>query len=165
MRTLVGALILLFFFLPLLATESQANDNVINGCVVKFLGILRVVNNPSDCKTSIETPISWNLVGQQGAPGDKGDKGDKGDQGPPGTGVVRLFDANNQFLGHFLGIYSDEGGRPYYQIFIPGAKLQTLIWRDDIISTAALLYYESSDCSGKAYLLVRQAKLGASCGV
>jgi len=153
MRRLVGVSILLVVLFPLLAIKSQAKDSAIYGCVFRFLGILRIVDNPGDCITSLETPISWSQIGQQGAPGDKGDKGDKGDQGLPGTGVVRLFDANDQFLGYFLGIYSDEGGRPYYQIFIPSAKLSTLILRDDMISTGGHLYYDSSDCSGKAYLL------------
>jgi hypothetical protein len=156
MQRLVRALILLVVLLMLLATKSLANDNPIHGCVVKFLGILRVVDNPNDCITSFETPISWSQVGQQGSSGDKGDKGDKGDrgdQGPSGAGAVRLFDANDQFLGYFLGIHTDEGGRPYYQIFIPGTKLSTLILRDDMISTGGHLYYDTSNCSGKAYLL------------
>jgi hypothetical protein len=153
MRRLVAVPLLFVVLLPLLAIESLAKDNLIYGCVFRFLGILRIVDDPSHCRTSFETPISWSIVGQQGSPGEKGDKGDKGDQGPPGTGVVRLFDANNQFLGYYLGIYSDDGGRPYYQIFIPRSKLSTLILRDDMISTGGFLYYESGDCSGRAYLL------------
>jgi hypothetical protein len=153
MQRLVRVSILLIVLLPLHAIESQAKDSLIYGCVLRFLGILRVVDNPNDCITSFETPISWSQVGQQGALGDKGDKGEKGDQGPSGAGAIRLIDANNQFLGYFLGIHTDEGGRPYYQIFIPGAKLSTLILRDDMILTGGHLYYDSNDCSGKAYLM------------
>jgi hypothetical protein len=152
-RRSVGVSILLIILLLLSAIRSQAEDNSIYGCVLRFLGILRIVDNPGDCIKNLETPISWSQVGQRGAPGDKGDKGVKGDQGPPGTGAVKLFDANDQFLGYFLGIYSDKGGRPYYQIFIPSTKLTTLISGDDIVSTGGHLYYDSTDCSGKAYLL------------
>jgi len=40
-------------------------DNTIHGCVGRLSGLLRVVNDPGDCRR-LETPIEWN---QQGPPG------------------------------------------------------------------------------------------------
>lgn len=91
---------------------SAPATGVIQGCQLKGIGALRVVNAASDCNTKLETPLSWNsqgLPGPAGAKGDpgtagaagtpgiagpqgaKGDKGDTGSQGQPGApGAVTL---------------------------------------------------------------------------
>lgn len=75
-------------------TGSSADaGGVIEACVNKTNGDVRVVSDPSQCRTS-ERSVHWNVVGPQGPKGDTGDtgpqgpKGDKGDTGPAGPGLI-----------------------------------------------------------------------------
>ena len=52
--------------------QAAATDGLIHGCVDNKKGKLRVVSDPSECKSK-ETPLSWN---QQGLTGDRGEPGD-----------------------------------------------------------------------------------------
>jgi len=55
-------------------------ENIINVCVVKD-GSMRVVAGEEQCKSK-ETPLSWNVEGQQGPQGEPGPQGEQGEQGP-----------------------------------------------------------------------------------
>src|SRR5207248_983648 len=77
-------------------------DVVFSACKNNATGVIRLLPSSlpaplgTQCNTSatnpllLETPISWNQTGPQGAtgpqglPGDRGPKGDKGDTGPKG---------------------------------------------------------------------------------
>ena len=121
------------------AVVGLADNNIIYGCIQRFTGKFRVVNNPSKCRPP-EIAISWNKVGPVGPKGDTGDmgpagppgpqglqgpqgiagppgqKGDTGPQGvqgpegpmgpdgPPGEGLIKVFDANNNFIGILVNI-------------------------------------------------------------
>jgi hypothetical protein len=70
-----------------------ASDGTVQACYTKVGGIIRVVDDASKCSKTLETPISWNQRGQQGAPGQQGEAGKQGErgavgpsgaQGPPG---------------------------------------------------------------------------------
>ena len=58
-------------------------DNVINACVSKKTGAVRIVSEPGKCKRS-ENPLSWNQTGPPGEQGPAGLPGPKGEQGPTG---------------------------------------------------------------------------------
>jgi len=62
---------------------TSVSTTTINACRGPF-GLLRVVNEPSDCRHS-EQAISWNVQGPKGDTGPVGPKGDKGDTGLQGT--------------------------------------------------------------------------------
>jgi hypothetical protein len=65
---------------------------VINGCVAKKTGILRIPTTDEGCRKD-ETPISWNQVGPEGPEGPEGPQGEQGEpgiqgpQGIPGIGT------------------------------------------------------------------------------
>ena len=62
-------------------------ENIINTCVSKD-GTLRVIILEEQCKSK-ETPLSWNVQGQQGPQGEPGPQGEQGEQGPmPGFYTV-----------------------------------------------------------------------------
>ena len=78
--------------------EASASDGLIHGCVNNRKGSLRIVGDPSECK-SRETPLSWNQQGPQGEPGVDGVDGLDGmdgmDGAPGPTGPsLRVLDAN-----------------------------------------------------------------------
>jgi hypothetical protein len=59
---------------------------VINGCYLKKLGAVRVIDAEAGAKcTSLEKVISWNQQGQPGPPGAAGAKGEPGPAGTPGA--------------------------------------------------------------------------------
>jgi collagen triple helix repeat protein len=62
---------------------AQSSSTVINGCIQKQTGVLRVPTSGS-CDPKNETAISWNQVGPQGPQGEQGPQGPKGDTGPQG---------------------------------------------------------------------------------
>lgn len=83
-------LFLSLVMLPLLAGRALGQTSgIINACVNRFTGAVRVANN---CNL-FETRLSWN---QQGAPGPAGPPGP---QGPAGTGVNTVVDSQGQTLG------------------------------------------------------------------
>ncbi len=94
--------------------EAAATDGLIHGCVKNRKGTLRVVSDPSECK-SRETPLSWNQQGPQGEPGVDGvdgEPGEPGPEGPPGPSL-RVFDAN----GVEIGIFLDGGSTGFKTVF------------------------------------------------
>ena len=64
-KTFLAALALCALFL---VTTGSAHAQVINACVGKLTGLVRIVNSPSNC-TALEKAISWNAIGPQGPPG------------------------------------------------------------------------------------------------
>jgi len=66
------------------ALATIPGGGVISGCYAKRDGSLRVVDAATgQCKSS-ETPLNWNVAGQQGPKGDTGAAGPKGDTGSAG---------------------------------------------------------------------------------
>jgi hypothetical protein len=149
---------------------------MINACVNKSTGALRIVNSINSCKRA-EKPLSWNQTGPQGIKsaqgpaGAQGTQGLQGIQGPEGAtggpvgaqgqqglsgpaGAVDVYDANGQYLGFFLGhVFTDMTHSGYVGIFIPALNKSTLISKSDgSLFKADLNYcYPTTDCSGDAY--------------
>jgi hypothetical protein len=64
------------------AAAMSSADSAIVACQNQTNGLLRVVTDATDCRTS-ETAISWNQVGPQGPPGEQGPPGPAGSGGGP----------------------------------------------------------------------------------
>ncbi|MGD0401422.1 MAG: hypothetical protein ABSC04_21235 [Syntrophobacteraceae bacterium] len=58
-------------------------DNVINACVNKKTGTVRIVSEPGKCRRA-EEPLSWTQTGPPGEQGPAGLPGPKGEQGSVG---------------------------------------------------------------------------------
>lgn len=65
------------------ASASPDSDPIF-GCVSKKTGVLRVVERPDRCKKQLETAITWDRVGPDGAQGPMGPEGPAGPMGPKG---------------------------------------------------------------------------------
>jgi hypothetical protein len=70
-RSIIAGCVVLLFLVVFIPDMSGAAGNVINGCVSKSRGAVRVVTPPAHCSRS-ETPISWNITGPQGPQGPAG---------------------------------------------------------------------------------------------
>lgn len=82
MIRLALAIVLITTFLASITIPASAED-VINACVNKKTGALRIVSEPGKCR-SAEAPLSWNQTGPQGVQGPAGPPGPQGEQGPVG---------------------------------------------------------------------------------
>jgi hypothetical protein len=71
------------FTLLLVFGINSAVADIINACVHRTNGKVRIVSGPGDCKKT-EHFQSWNEQGPQGHPGPAGPQGDPGLAGPPG---------------------------------------------------------------------------------
>ena len=108
--------------------------------------------------------------GSAGAPGAKGDKGDTGAQGPAGidgAGGLTVYDAFGARVGQFLQINpihsQNSGSSPgdtgeLVQMLLSAGSVvlsvdEASIQSANVISHQRWLVYESTDCSGPAYLM------------
>ena len=76
-RTLLQAAAVAAF---VFATCGSAAADVINACITKSTGQVRIVSTPAQCKSN-EAPLTWNVngpVGPQGPPGADGQPGPAG---------------------------------------------------------------------------------------
>jgi len=122
----------LFAFLLVSGFHCWAQGNEIQACYQKNNGQLRIVSNPSDCR-STETSISWDKMG------------------PQAKARPRVYDAKGQFLGvlpsDLLGAVS---------IYIP--TLSKFIWLSsdsgdvDPFFPAVYLYFDGINCTGTGYV-------------
>src|SRR6186997_517738 len=98
----------------------RPSNAVINACVKKGSGVVRVVRAGAACRRG-ESPLSWNAqgpagprgaagatgpagpVGPPGAAGPKGATGAQGPQGPPGPGLTSL-ESLNGIACHLAGV-------------------------------------------------------------
>jgi hypothetical protein len=143
---LMGILISFFF---ITCAGALAQDNVIHGCYSKFMGRLRIVKHPKQCKRW-ETPISWNKrgkrgkqgpIGPEGPAGPQGPEGKQGPQGPQGPAgeafsrslgeqrcadgqFVTGFDANGNIICAGGDPCGDDVGADCPDNLVPGAQLQ-----------------------------------------
>ena len=62
----------------------EAATQVIDACVVKKTGALRIVSSTTSCKTKTETLLTWNISGSSGPQGPQGPIGPQGGVGPQG---------------------------------------------------------------------------------
>lgn len=149
----------------LVATTVQVSaEDTICACIHKTNGKMRMVTEPSQCKTT-ENFVRWNVVGPEGPPGPQGEQGPQGPEGPAGPegpegppgGGVEVYDANDNFLGILLG---DKGGQ--IEIFIPGFNLVTAISKKTgkISKLDTVFLYTSDNCSGTRYASDSSAELG-----
>lgn len=122
--TLVGLAVCML----LLAMASTSNAQVINGCVGRIGGLLRIVSSASQC-TPLETHISWNAAGPQGP---------QGPQGPPGVtnGISAAVYGTVAFIGGGPGAISPqpatfsvdhEGPGEYKITFTPNPFIPTSV--------------------------------------
>jgi hypothetical protein len=161
-KIIILLLLALACWLPTAGNECAAANNVIYGCVSKVGGTvlggnLRIVSGPTSCRTN-ETLISWNQAGPQGS------QGVPGPQGPPGAGAIKVYDANERFLGYLLGQeigYADgEQGvgdwtSPRVEFFVPSLGAAMIINKSSgksVDSEPMQVFYESFDCTGAAFV-------------
>lgn len=80
---------------------AQSSSTVINGCIQKQTGVLRVPTSGS-CDPKNETAISWNQVGPQGPQGEQGPQGPQGVKGDPGISGYEVVKRTEEveFLGN-----------------------------------------------------------------
>ncbi len=153
----------IFSFLAFLVFPSFGQEGVIRGCYKKDNGQLRIVRKAIDCQSS-EIPIAWNIAGAQGpqgppgasgpagppglpgTAGPAGPPGPAGQQGAPGAGAVRVYDANNQFLG----IYVDDLGG-LIMLFVPSLGRSIFLDLEDGSVPQGPLYFDGGKCSGNTY--------------
>ena len=103
-----------------------------------------------ECKQK-ETQVDPATLGLQGPPGPKGDKGDPGPPGQQGTGFA-VYDQNGAKVGDAISFERSLPG--VWVSFSTGGYSLPLIVFDSLISgpIQLLLYFESSDCSGKPFI-------------
>ena len=83
-RLLIGTAVLVAFAIVGVAWATiPSKDGTINACYMNKTGIVRIIDAPTEKCLKIETPISWNRAGPQGAPGLPG--------GVSGYTVVRVM--------------------------------------------------------------------------
>jgi hypothetical protein len=176
------------FFLVACSSPCQAQGNVINGCLNKKTGALRIA---SACNKS-ETRISWNQTGPKGDPGQPGPPGNDGLPGkdglpgmpgkdglpgmpgkdglpgPPGPGVLQVYDVNGQSLGMYAGFEGDSA-----RVWVPSLNRYILlglfdgeVTRKDCPGAGYCEYlcYLSPDCEGQAYKLLEFPQAGHEYG-
>ena len=135
--------------------EAAATDGLIHGCVTNNKGMLRVVSDPSGCKSN-ETPLSWNQAGQQGEPGPQGEPGMDGEPGSDAA-VLRVFDRDGTDLGLFVGYVVEEIRRPNnsYRVLLEDSEV--IVYLDfqsgDLRARFHGIFFEEPACQGIAYVL------------
>jgi hypothetical protein len=122
---LAAMLLTLFMFTT---APSYAQQGVINACYGKVTGVMRIVSDPSKCLRT-ENPLSWNATGSPGP---------AGPPGPEGEGGIKVYSANNVYLG----ILVDLG---YF--YIPSLGKLISLYGDD----RATLHFKTEDCTGTPY--------------
>ena len=81
-RTILRLLLVLTSLMVLALTAVPSyGQSVINACITKSTGQVRIVSTAGQCKSN-EASISWNIAGQ---PGPAGPQGPEGPQGPAGV--------------------------------------------------------------------------------
>ncbi len=65
----------------LVVSVPSYGQTVINACITKSTGQIRIVSLPGQCKSN-EAPISWNVKGPEGPAGPAGPAGPVGPRGP-----------------------------------------------------------------------------------
>jgi hypothetical protein len=112
-----------FLFATSLTCYAQGE---VYGCAKKKGGYLRIVTDPNLCKSN-ETAVTMN-------------------QGAAGSGEIKAYDANGQYLGIFI-----EEDSNTLHIYVPSLKKIVWILLEDGNLDGGDLYFTSSDCSGQPY--------------
>lgn len=115
-------------------------------------------------------------IGATGLQGGQGIQGEIGPQGPAGSVGVQVYDADNNYLGVYMGYFIDNsnGGRPSLDIFNPTTnsilkldrglpysdKLKTGDLSFNPVSNDYLLYFSELDCLGDWYVPTRYLNSG-----
>jgi hypothetical protein len=153
--------LLLAVVVTVLLAPLTSSAQVIHACV-KNGGTLKIVADPAQCGQG-DTPLSWNAQGPPGEPGEPG---------PPGTdGAVILqpqidalrsdlnqlpvaLDATGRTIGPVVGVFgSIQSPFAWVQVELPGVPLFLVpLIRDDINAQAGSVEFESTDCSGQAWV-------------
>jgi hypothetical protein len=121
---IVGIVISMFI---ITGYPCYADGITYHGCYQKSSGILKVVADPSECKSQ-EIPISWNETGPQGPTGNTGATGPAGPPGLMDSSKMRweychsanfcLCNVDEQLILYTVGCgsYTDGEGKehPYY---------------------------------------------------
>jgi hypothetical protein len=94
---------------------AMHDTNTIHACVHKQTGIVRIVDDPDECKQS-ETAVEWSVEGPVGPPGPQGPPGPKGD--PGGLSGYELVTSESVTVG--------PGGEPLGEFAVcPAGKVAT----------------------------------------
>jgi hypothetical protein len=133
------------FFLFATCLTCYAQGEAVYGCAKKKGGYLRIVTDPSQCKSN-ETAVTMN-------------------QGSTDTGGIKVYDANGQYLGFLLDFASSNyDEESYTSIFIPSLKKGIDIRRTDYDTGDDLqlgnnlrgdyfnILFESDNCTGTGFI-------------
>lgn len=85
--------------LALIAVQGvgAADGEIIYACA-NARGIIRMVDDTASCLAS-ETPLQWNVQGEQGPPGPQGPQGPEGSQGPAGLAPSQFVMLESILMG------------------------------------------------------------------
>ncbi len=155
LESLVGVTVLA---LGLAGLPSRAEAAVINACVHRANGSVRIVEPGTSCKRS-ETAMAWNSTGPAGDPGlpgatgpagSAGPQGPVGPEGPPGPMLLSVVDANGKTVGWAVGTDSMSAHVPFR---VGDVSIVLRVYRNGIQDSGeGGPYFESADCTGSAYL-------------
>jgi len=142
------------------STNNVNSNQVIYACVTGVNGNITKVSNTQKTCPKGTTPISWNMVGPQGAQGIPGIDGSAGAQGPKGI----KGDQGDRGSSSGLSITSPDGAN-ILKVMSYGDKnlvnIDNLFWSVDPsgslspvteITRSTLQMFTSKDCSGFAYV-------------
>jgi len=156
LESLVGVTVLA---LGLAGLPSRAEAAIINACVNRENGLVRIVAPGTTCKRS-ENAMAWNSTGpagDAGAPGATGPAGPAGSQGPVGPEgpagpmLLSVVDANGKTVGWAVGTDSMSAHVPFR---VGDVSIVLRVYRNGIQDSGeGGPIFESADCSGSAYLL------------
>jgi hypothetical protein len=120
---------------------QTASAQVIHACVNNSSGDMKIVPAGATCPRN-SSPLSWNVQGAQG---------------PPGQGATVLVDANGVSVGRLVLTVPLLSAYPWHYAMrqINGIWVLIPVSPTDFLSVGPFSYwYQSTDCTGQAYLSV-----------
>ncbi len=144
LRRLMELVIVLSVCLPVIAKNADAHGgdaSLVHACVGTVGGIVRVVGPTENC-TSSETARHWSIGGLTEP------------QSPRPAPVLAVYDANNVRIGDVVGVAINNEGpsRPVVWMITDRVAFLLVVTRDKFIGNQTEAFFESSNCSGAAYL-------------
>ena len=125
---IVISLLSTLFFMFATCLTCYAQGEAVYGCAKKKGGYLRIVTDPTLCKSN-ETSVTMN-------------------QGGTDTGGIKVYDAS----GQYLGIFQDLGDG--LTIYSPSLKKNIALNSYELSGTdvsSDCVYYSNNNCSGQTY--------------
>lgn len=167
-RLMIGVLeslvVVTVLTLSLAGLPSRAEAAVINACVNRENGLVRIVAPGTPCRRS-ENAMAWHNTGPTGDPGppgatgpagpagsqgSAGPQGPVGPEGPAGPMLLSVVDANGKTVGWAVGTDSMSAHLPFR---FSDVSIVLRVYRNGIQDSGeGGPIFESADCTGSAYL-------------